>query len=64
MENILEFKTRESAENSEIFKEKKFARFLKDMRDNIENPFKLELIDFGTHLSHQDILKYGNLIKW
>jgi hypothetical protein len=64
MGTSLSFKTKQEAEQSEVFKSKNFSRFLRDMREEIEKPFILEIVDFGTHLSHHDFLKSGNLIKW
>ena len=53
----LEFKTKTDAENSEVFKSKEFYRFYKNMNTQI---YIIETIDFGTILSHFDLISLGN----
>jgi hypothetical protein len=64
MDTNLSFKTKQEAEESDAFKSNNFSRFLRDMREEIEKPFILEIVDFGTHLTHQKLLKSGNFINW
>lgn len=55
-----QFKSLIDAENSEVFKSGEYFRFYKNMDNGI---YIIELVDFGTCLSHHDLIKIGNLLK-
>ena len=57
--NAIYFTTQFELEQSKEFKNGNFVRAMRNM-DRCEGDkqrFVLELVDFGTHLSHQDIIK-------
>lgn len=52
----LEFANKQSAVNSEIYKKSNFYRFYKNM---ITGKYIIETKDYGTSLSHHDLIKLG-----
>ena len=57
--NVLYFSNEEDAKNSNEYKNKSFVRLMRDMskEKNEKESIIMEMIDFGTHLRHHNIIK-------
>ncbi len=53
----IEFSTKSEAEKSEVFKTNNFYRFYKNMNSQL---YVIETINYGTCLSHFDLISLGN----